>query len=202
MLHPATRRVSCPSRDTTFYVTALLIIVFLSSTNIVLWHRSHQLKNSMHTQLLEGKLHSYQGELPLQQRPVVMEFKADYLYDIRSDGEWGSLLPQGYLDAKLTADTLIPSVYNELDCLDNLRKIYMSPGWENNPEIDKLAHHCINVVRQAIICNGDITVESSVIQTLKDGRITPAATGMGVEHVCRDWTKVRQLTEEQIRTRI
>lgn len=67
----------------------------------------------------------------------------------------------------------------------------MNPGWADDSAKQNTAHHCLNVIRQAVLCNGDTTLEPSHLETLENGKSVAAASGMGVLHVCRDWEQLR-----------
>ena len=51
-----------------------------------------------------------------------------------------------------------------------------------NGEGGKHITHCFNLLRQAILCAADTTLDP-----MKDGQATD---GLNVTHVCRDWTQV------------
>jgi hypothetical protein len=55
--------------------------------------------------------------------------------------------------------------------------------------------HCLNYLRQAILCNSDTTLEPSFPYILPDNTSTSAASGIGVVHKCVDWTQVRSFVE-------
>lgn len=56
--------------------------------------------------------------------------------------------------------------------------------------------HCLNFLRQAILCNADITLDP----LLDDSDEAVAATdGLGVTHICRDWMQVYDYVAENQR---
>lgn len=121
-----------------------------------------------------------------------------------ADEDWESLMPDGYhygfIRLNSSSKPLEPSIYHQLHCLNTLRKIYMEPGWASDDQKSWNVRKCLNFIRQAILCNGDITLEPSFEYTLDDGRHVPGAHGMDVAHKCRDWTRVRTFTEDNHRT--
>ncbi|KAF6755419.1 hypothetical protein DFP72DRAFT_1067706 [Ephemerocybe angulata] len=139
--------------------------------------------------------------------PVVLMTVKDEHYSMESDSDWESLFPNGFSIAPITpnsgpamsstATTKVPSVYNQLWCLNQLRKAYMRPGWENDQCRDKQVHRCLNLLRQGILCNGDTTLEPTITVDHQGAKVT-GASGYDVKHVCRDWTKVRAATEQRL----
>jgi hypothetical protein len=96
----------------------------------------------------------------------------------------------------------VPSVYNQLWCLNNLRHIWATPGWQDDICRDKQVHRCMNILRQALLCNGDTAIEPVVEIRDEDGKlIDRGATGTDVVHVCRDWTRIREATEKMYQER-
>ncbi len=67
----------------------------------------------------------------------------------------------------------------------------MNPGWEDDIEKQDGAHHCLNVLRQAVLCNGDTTLEPSHSELRSNGKEVAAASGMDVLHVCRNWEELQ-----------
>lgn len=58
--------------------------------------------------------------------------------------------------------------------------------------------HCLNFLRQAILCNCDTTLDPLVTVIDRDGTMTTGTDGLGVTHVCRDWSQVyAYVTENQ-----
>ena len=53
-------------------------------------------------------------------------------------------------------------------------------------------YHCVEYLRQTIMCHGDTALEGSL-----DG--LPGTSGWGTTHVCKDYDAVRQFAEEQWR---
>ncbi|RYC65091.1 hypothetical protein CHU98_g1123 [Xylaria longipes] len=63
---------------------------------------------------------------------------------------------------------------------------------ENLPADLRTSHmrHCIDLIRQGLMCSGDITLE--VVDPDIDG-----VHGFGTEHVCVDWEQLTQWTSRQ-----
>jgi hypothetical protein len=56
------------------------------------------------------------------------------------------------------------------------------------------ADHCLNYLRQTILCAADMTLEPELV--LGSGHV---GQGVGVTHVCRDWTKAYDFVMENTR---
>lgn len=149
----------------------------------------------------------YPDELPIVVEPVILETVRDTHYGMDADDDWNSLFPNGFSLEPITNATFlnfeaaakVPSVYNQLYCLNRLRKIFMNPGWEGDRCKDRQVHRCLNLLRQGILCNGDTALEPTVTVGHEGAKET-GASGYEVEHVCTDWTKVRAATEQRLRS--
>ncbi|KAK2607952.1 hypothetical protein N8I77_006591 [Diaporthe amygdali] len=123
----------------------------------------------------------------------------------KSDGAWDTLFPQqaGYF----THPTIAPhrstfSVFHLLHCLNGIRQGYWAvhdiaaagdtplkdgdlPMMISPPHI----RHCIDLLRQSLMCNADLTVE------VKDDE-AGGVHGFGTEHQCVDWDSLLSWTTE------
>jgi hypothetical protein len=80
------------------------------------------------------------------------------------------------------------SMFHQIHCLHMIRLALI-----NGP--DDHSGHCLNFLRQGILCNCDTTLDPLVINL--DGTTT-GTDGLGVTHVCRDWSQVyAYVTENQ-----
>jgi hypothetical protein len=146
----------------------------------------------------------YPDELPIAAEPVVLKTVRDAHYGMDADSDWASLFPEGFsldpiTNASLSQEVIskVPSVYNQLFCLNRLRKIFMNPGWEEDKCKDRQVHRCLNLLRQGLLCNGDTALEPT-ITVEHEGAKETGASGYDVKHVCRDWTKIRAATEQRL----
>lgn len=141
--------------------------------------------------------------IPIPADSVAMIFKADTYYGMSSGREWDSLMPSGYhsgfIRLNASSNPFEPSLYHQLHCLNNLREIYMEPGWTGDDNKEWHVKHCLNYLLRAVLCNGDTTLEPSFLYKLDDGRLVPASHGVNVTHRCRDWTTVRSVVENNYR---
>ncbi|KAG0705821.1 hypothetical protein DFH29DRAFT_799515, partial [Suillus ampliporus] len=71
------------------------------------------------------------------------------------------------------------SMFHQLHCLQMIRLALI-----NGPN-DHSAH-CLNFLRQAILCNSDTTLDPTTVNP--EGMT--GSDGLGVTHVCRDWSQV------------
>jgi len=83
------------------------------------------------------------------------------------------------------------AMYHQMHCLDMLRVEIVRAG-ERSDDDDwvRHMHHCMSYLRQAILCAADVTLEHEVGHTQDVGQ------GLGVTHVCRDWSKVYKFTDD------
>ncbi|KAM0795053.1 hypothetical protein BDR22DRAFT_894522 [Usnea florida] len=111
---------------------------------------------------------------------------------------WDSLFPEGMgfiEDPAGISEGAGVSAFHQLHCLNLLRQLHSS---EDSDDEDSQQHsryhakHCVEYLRQALICAADSTIEP--------GNATSRhVTGSGVVHECRDfdglyaWTEQRKL---------
>ena len=114
--------------------------------------------------------------------------------------EWARILPpSGHLvylpspsslSSSFTNVTLKPytvTLFHQLKCLDIIRKQYLLPPPPIEP-ISKETVHCMNYLRQSLLCQPSLTLEVSVDSETK-------ASTSGYETVCRDWSAVYEEAE-------
>jgi hypothetical protein len=81
----------------------------------------------------------------------------------------------------LTASTGV-AMFHQLHCLQRIRDAIVQgdPGHHTR--------HCLNLLRQAVLCASDTTLDP-----LNSAKGTD---GLGIVHVCRDWQRVYDFVEE------
>ncbi|KAG1735310.1 uncharacterized protein EDB91DRAFT_1056395, partial [Suillus paluster] len=126
-------------------------------------------------------------ELPLRLDTVALTFNDTEHYSISGFMawlEWDSLdrFPRGHGFVRLGPNGRVFGVtmFHQLHCLQIIREALI-----NGP--DDHSGHCLNFLRQAILCNSDITLDPLNIDS--DGTLV-GTDGLGVTHVCQDWTQV------------
>jgi hypothetical protein len=102
---------------------------------------------------------------------------------------WQTLMPDGYAYVHLGPEQRLfaISMAHQLHCLGALRNAIIDP--DKDKEFGTLGHsqHCLNYLRQWILCNPDLTLEP-FDPLAKDYNMER----LGATHVCRDWSAVYQ----------
>ncbi|KAI1783236.1 hypothetical protein LXA43DRAFT_903912 [Ganoderma leucocontextum] len=120
---------------------------------------------------------------PLDIRDVLLVPEETAHYAITgpdADAEWQSAFPPGggFVCLGPERRPFGLALYHQMHCLDRIRRGIGKNGY--NPHV----HHCINYLRQAILCEGDTTIEPGV-PNLGDKVVRTT-----VQRTCRDWTQV------------
>ncbi|KAK5997736.1 Oxidase ustYa [Cladobotryum mycophilum] len=99
------------------------------------------------------------------------------------------------------------SMFHQLHCLGMVRESYYAgtqgrkahvsseDGLSNTQmEHSRRQHigHCFDYLRQAIMCAGDMTLESA--ETSPDGKVRASVDGWGIEHKCKSWNDAIEWT--------
>ncbi|KXS97016.1 hypothetical protein AC578_1895 [Pseudocercospora eumusae] len=121
------------------------------------------------------------------------------LIHIETDEEY--VLPPG-MPLKSSNESVfwIISVYHQLHCLNGIRsaltQFYFgevaSPGDHSHVEHHEHVYHCLDYLRQIILCHGDTALEGSL-----DGLY--GTSGWGTTHICKDQEAIRNFAEEKWR---
>ncbi|KAF2439687.1 hypothetical protein P171DRAFT_368535 [Karstenula rhodostoma CBS 690.94] len=121
-----------------------------------------------------------------------------------TDPAWAALFPLGgtfFTHPKIARNVSTFSVYHQLHCIDAIRQGYWAvveaaaqgrtPSDADTPAMGTLPHirHCLDLLRQSIMCHGDTTLE------VVDPRVK-GVHGFGVKHRCRDWGQLVHWTEQ------
>ncbi len=120
---------------------------------------------------------------PLDIRDVLLVPEDTVHYGItgsRADEEWQSLFPKGggFVCLGPERRKFGLALYHEMHCLDRIRR-----GISKN-DYNQHIHHCINYLRQAILCEADTTMEPAAL------RLGGQVVTTRVQRMCRDWTQV------------
>ncbi|KAH8112857.1 hypothetical protein DFH11DRAFT_1841941 [Phellopilus nigrolimitatus] len=127
--------------------------------------------------------------------------------DLDADAEWESLYPggsAGFVRLGLQRRFFGLSVYHQMHCLDSLRYAVLGrahaarrseggaagSGEKGKREVPH-AQHCLNYLRQTVLCAADLTLEPEVVRGSLD-----VGEGLFATHVCRDWSKVHAFVEQ------
>ncbi|KAG1876362.1 hypothetical protein F4604DRAFT_1892288 [Suillus subluteus] len=180
MLNSFTRQSSEILR--TFWPSALIISMLL---NILTMLR-------LQATSVDDRQYTYIGEdhpteLPLRLDTVALTFNSSEHYGISDDmawSDWKSLdhFPHGHGFVRLGPNGRLfgISMFHQIHCLQIIRLALI-----NGP--NGHSGRCINILRQAILCKSDITLDRLI--TRPDGSMT-STDGLNVTHVCRDWSQV------------
>jgi hypothetical protein len=79
------------------------------------------------------------------------------------------------------------SMFHQIRCLNIIREAlvrFRSSSPNNLATPNHLAVHCMNYLRQMVLCRSDLTLESA-----RDP-VGPRTVVSDITHVCRDWTVV------------
>jgi hypothetical protein len=112
-----------------------------------------------------------------------------------ADTEWNATLPSGGATIRLGPGKHVftVSIFHEMRCLNIIReslvKAHADPSSRPVIRNDALIRHCMNYVRQMILCRANTRLEP-----------VRANTGMGiamseVTHTCLDWSAVYEAAE-------
>lgn len=99
--------------------------------------------------------------------------------------EWMTIFPAGAggyrlhaLNSSESNRAVFVAMYHEMHCVQTLANALVRNHKEEWPHL----HHCLNYLRQIILCRPDLTLEPGKF----DDDIF-VGTSMGSVHVCRDW---------------
>ncbi|KDQ06589.1 hypothetical protein BOTBODRAFT_167949 [Botryobasidium botryosum FD-172 SS1] len=134
-------------------------------------------------------------QLPIHLPPVALTVENTEHYSVasyRAFIEWDSLdfFPKDYGFVQLGPGygrRFGVAMIHQLHCLNAVRQALVKG------RSDKHIKHCFNLLRQTILCASDTTLDP--INVSLDGGVT-GTDGVGVTHVCRDWTKVYEYVQE------
>lgn len=136
---------------------------------------------------LAYKGHDYPELLPLPQDPqliaLLLEETVHYTpLGATSDAEWLSLATPGFGYVRLGPEdrTFVVTMFHELHCLRMLNLAF-------TPNITSLPHatHCLNYLRQSILCSPDLALEPGDFEE-SDFEVDRTH---GV-HECKDWVPI------------
>ncbi|KAI0749653.1 hypothetical protein C8Q80DRAFT_1218764 [Daedaleopsis nitida] len=131
--------------------------------------------------------------------PVHLSHEDSVHYSIETDlgiAEWNATLPPGGAVVHLgpAGRPFTVSMLHQLRCLDIVREVivdyYADASPDAVPKKQGLVQHCMNYLRQTVMCRGDLHIET--VRAPKGQQVTVSA----VTHACRDWTAVYEAAEE------
>lgn len=134
---------------------------------------------------------------PLEDVYMSRENSAHYAFNATlSDLEWKHLLPSNggiiSFGDRSQPQRFTISLFHQIKCLDIIRRSLLAFRGPERRRPDHLTHHCMNYLRQMVLCRSNIDLES--IHTHQGPRVTLSE----VTHQCRDWEAVYASTEANI----
>lgn len=131
---------------------------------------------------------------------MLIENTKRYQLDTEEGGQdWESLVPEDggivYVRNQDTGEleTYTISMFHELRCLNVIRLELIRPSrFELPPPNELLVTHCLNYVRQRILCRSDLYLEN-----VKDS-VGPHDVDITHVRTCEDWSKVYDAVSNQV----
>ncbi|KAI0043394.1 hypothetical protein FA95DRAFT_406955 [Auriscalpium vulgare] len=170
----------------------LLAAIFTTFLNIAVTFHNVQLLNGLLPPA--PKEYTYIGsdhpaQLPFDVPAVGLVIEhGDEHFSLWDDDEWGTLFPsEGFTDLGPAQQPYLLSMVHQMHCLDVFRVGFL----RNRTGAAYHVEHCLRFMRQIVLCNADTTLEESLVGEI-NGKKETGASGVGMVHRCRDWTKVRQ----------
>jgi len=125
-------------------------------------------------------------------------------YSLYSDAAWNSTLPSGggllhSIDTNTQEEQIYSiSMFHQLRCINIVRREILQRAKDriihrDLPPPSRLSHHCMNYLRQMILCQSDVRLQSC--RSDRGSQITVAY----VTHTCNDWSAVYDAAEENER---
>ncbi|KAJ6559926.1 hypothetical protein B0H19DRAFT_945162 [Mycena capillaripes] len=135
--------------------------------------------------------------MPLPVEHAVLDFIFGKHYNITDDAEWATLLPphSGRVRLGMPHEEFNVGLFSDLACLENIRRAFLLLR-EGAHEPFAEAEACLGQMRQAIMCNSDLTLEPAYLVCEGEDKCAPAATGDHIAHRCRNWVQVREFVQD------
>ncbi|KAI1763302.1 hypothetical protein GGR53DRAFT_372013 [Hypoxylon sp. FL1150] len=198
--------LTTPSRLPKSALVTLLVLLTSTISGIVGYHAGQLFASGKGEELI-----------PLNRAPVTFEYEFNYA-EAPSDltnQRWESLFPLngGFFEhPSVGPEPVAFSVFHQLHCLDGIRNAYWNalnsshseegaqhPAAHSHPVDHSHSHsdehssdthvrHCLEYLRQSIMCAADTTIEPT--ERVPEGNA--AVRGFGTVHICKDF---RQLVE-------
>lgn len=135
--------------------------------------------------------------VPLSEHPYdsYLRFDDTVYYAPNASSEWDSTFPSTDGFVRLGPDHHLYgiSMFHQLHCLQQFsaavaKRPTMQMQWDH-------ISHCMNYVRQAVLCAANTRLEP-----LKESPEGLKVDGLGLDHKCRDWTRLWEAAEENYKT--
>ncbi|KAJ7781728.1 hypothetical protein DFH07DRAFT_900915 [Mycena maculata] len=183
-----------PKQKNFWTIAAVVVVIFTLIANVFMvlralssWDRNYTyLEFDFPPSLIPLSQHPYNAELVIEDSVYYAPNETD---------EWHSQFPSGGGFVRLGPNYRLfgVSMFHQLHCLDKMRTaITMEPPteWEKWH-----TQHCLNYVRQMLLCAANVRLEP--VKVSEEGL---KVDGLGVKHVCRDWSSLYELAEKNYET--
>lgn len=118
-----------------------------------------------------------------------------------AQSEWETIYPSSFGFVRLGSESRIMcvSMFHQLHCVEKMRRALDNPDdpYATIPHLQ----HCMNYIRQMILCASDLTLEPQ--EEVGEGDIwgirnasVIASSGTDVTHSCRNWAEVYDTIED------
>ncbi|KAH8807288.1 hypothetical protein F5884DRAFT_880186 [Xylogone sp. PMI_703] len=204
-----------------FWMLKVMLVLFLLLFTILGTFSMFysQLKDSRAVTTAKADGYGFFPDLPMIQTKFADE--GDYLrFDEVGDKAWDAMIPNGAgyvrvpyprqyglnpsvpygINDSEEAEIFQASVVHQLHCLGALRYVLQAykKGEILNNKYDSIPHmtHCLNNLRQGILCASDPTLTFAQPKLLEDGTYEGKYQGIGAVHQCRNWEATREFLVE------
>ncbi|EED80954.1 predicted protein [Postia placenta Mad-698-R] len=171
-------------------VGTFCLLTSLSSLFVAVLNSRHAQHKGLSEYTFLGDDHPAHYPLELETVALTPENTVHYrIYTADAAAEWESIFPAGggFLRLGESQRPLGLAMFHQLHCLARLREAM------NTRQSTEHVHHCLNYLRQTILCDANPTLEP-VIPILGVRSVNAE-----VPRLCRDWTAVYRLAEENYR---
>ncbi len=158
-----------------------------------------QVIRNSHTRTEAYVGNDFPERLPLKKLADLVDYtflntSADYpVHGPDAESKWMSIYPDGFGFVRLGEGRriLCTSMFHQLHCVDKLRRALDNP----DDPVATIPHlqHCLNYLRQMLICASDVTLEPEEFDPSRD---VTEASGVGVTHTCRDSSAIYETINE------
>ncbi|KAH8820924.1 hypothetical protein F5884DRAFT_66995 [Xylogone sp. PMI_703] len=205
-----------PERSTRFtWIFVFLIALFTPAYIMIVYKLEASILNADHGNHSLLPPQSFFPEIPT----VEVEFEFPTLYGddgVLGDQLWKEMMPIGagfvrvpnprqydmpqskpLLGDSEDAEIYSVSMTHQLHCLAVLRDVIVKYSRGDKSRFAGGGHeyHCLDYIRQSILCAGDTTLDYANAPD-ETGRSSGGFSGAGSKHECRDWNVIRELLIE------
>ncbi|KAI0815993.1 hypothetical protein BC628DRAFT_31511 [Trametes gibbosa] len=202
-LHSNPTAYACATMAVTSVVRLLSLLLFVANCAVLIaWHvhvpPPFTRKRAVKEYTYYGDDYPFAWPLPPLQT-AHLAHEDSFHYDLDTDlgiAEWNATLPRGgavlHLGPKRSPFTL--SLFHQLRCLNIVRdvvvQVHQDPISAATRRSSRLVEHCMNYLRQTVVCRGDLRLET--VRAYPSTKVTVS----DVTHTCKDWSAVYKAAED------